>query len=222
MNVIDVGANIGFFTMLASRLVGEEGKVIAFEPNSERATAAARHRTQSDVQHPADSGRPVEQHGRPRCFRPYGIERRLSAKPCRGFAKLAMHRGANLPHGSTGSRSRRSDQAGRRGAEGLVLEGARSLVESYRPVSRPNSCPKCCRAFPGPTHGTIAFFADRGYRVFLLDRQNPDGEGLAVPTSTPSSQITGSAPGSRTWRSFLRRIKRSDVFWPSLHLTAQP
>jgi len=30
--VIDVGANIGYFTLLYSRLVGEKGKVIAFEP----------------------------------------------------------------------------------------------------------------------------------------------------------------------------------------------
>ena len=35
MTFIDVGANIGFFTVLASRLVGPEGRVIAFEPNSE-------------------------------------------------------------------------------------------------------------------------------------------------------------------------------------------
>jgi len=33
MNVVDVGANIGFFTMLSSRLIGEKGRVFAFEPN---------------------------------------------------------------------------------------------------------------------------------------------------------------------------------------------
>lgn len=31
----DVGANAGFFTMLAAKLVGSEGKVVAFEPLSE-------------------------------------------------------------------------------------------------------------------------------------------------------------------------------------------
>jgi FkbM family methyltransferase len=32
MVVVDVGANVGYYTLLASRLVGEEGRVFAFEP----------------------------------------------------------------------------------------------------------------------------------------------------------------------------------------------
>jgi len=35
MTVVDVGANIGYFTLLAARLVGEKGKVFAFEPEPE-------------------------------------------------------------------------------------------------------------------------------------------------------------------------------------------
>ena len=31
-SVIDVGANVGYFTLLLARLVGERGSVIAFEP----------------------------------------------------------------------------------------------------------------------------------------------------------------------------------------------
>jgi FkbM family methyltransferase len=33
MTVVDVGAHIGYFTLLAARLVGSEGKVYAFEPH---------------------------------------------------------------------------------------------------------------------------------------------------------------------------------------------
>lgn len=33
MTFIDVGANIGYFSLLASSLVGDKGLVIAFEPN---------------------------------------------------------------------------------------------------------------------------------------------------------------------------------------------
>ncbi len=32
MNVIDVGANIGYYTLLGARLVGEKGRIFAFEP----------------------------------------------------------------------------------------------------------------------------------------------------------------------------------------------
>jgi FkbM family methyltransferase len=35
MTVVDVGANLGYFTLLASRLVGPAGRVIAVEPNSD-------------------------------------------------------------------------------------------------------------------------------------------------------------------------------------------
>ncbi len=33
MSFVDVGANIGYFSLLASRMVGEQGKVFAFEPD---------------------------------------------------------------------------------------------------------------------------------------------------------------------------------------------
>jgi FkbM family methyltransferase len=35
MTVVDVGANLGYYSLLASRLVGPDGRVVALEPNSE-------------------------------------------------------------------------------------------------------------------------------------------------------------------------------------------
>lgn len=40
----DIGANVGFFTMIAARLVGPEGHVYAFEPLPENAAALRRNR----------------------------------------------------------------------------------------------------------------------------------------------------------------------------------
>jgi FkbM family methyltransferase len=39
----DVGANVGFFTLLASRLVGSSGSVVAFEPMPSNVAALRRH-----------------------------------------------------------------------------------------------------------------------------------------------------------------------------------
>ncbi len=41
--VYDVGANVGFFTLLASRIVGQEGAVVAFEPLPANVQALRRH-----------------------------------------------------------------------------------------------------------------------------------------------------------------------------------
>lgn len=43
MNFYDLGANIGFFTLLAARLVGQEGRVTAFEADPEIAARLREH-----------------------------------------------------------------------------------------------------------------------------------------------------------------------------------
>lgn len=43
MTFYDIGANIGFFSLLAGRLVGKEGRVVAFEADPEIATRLRKH-----------------------------------------------------------------------------------------------------------------------------------------------------------------------------------
>lgn len=51
MTAIDIGANIGFFTMLAASLVGPAGSVLAFEPNSRNARMAEASRRLNRFEH---------------------------------------------------------------------------------------------------------------------------------------------------------------------------
>ena len=46
---VDVGANIGYFTLLASTLVGPSGNVISFEPNPNNCELLRRSLTQNNV-----------------------------------------------------------------------------------------------------------------------------------------------------------------------------
>lgn len=46
----DIGANIGFFSLLAARIVGKDGRVIAFEPDPELAARLLEHVVRNDFQ----------------------------------------------------------------------------------------------------------------------------------------------------------------------------
>lgn len=50
MVVCDVGANVGFYSLLAAQLVGENGRVLAFEPNSENARLILMSRERNGAQ----------------------------------------------------------------------------------------------------------------------------------------------------------------------------
>jgi len=47
--VLDIGANVGFFSLLCSRLVGSSGRVIAFEPFPRNVDFIHRHITLNSV-----------------------------------------------------------------------------------------------------------------------------------------------------------------------------
>jgi FkbM family methyltransferase len=51
MCVVDIGANIGYFTMLGAVLVGETGRVIAIEPNPENARMIEASRAANGFKH---------------------------------------------------------------------------------------------------------------------------------------------------------------------------
>jgi len=136
MTVVDVGANIGYYSLLASRLVGDSGKVLSFEPNSENCRLillSLRKNNCSNVH-----------------LHPIGLSNSL------GVAYFSPHIGSNggffpsddqtlmNPNCIVIPTIRLDDAIGgskidflkmdTEGAEGLVVAGARRTIERDRPI----------------------------------------------------------------------------------------
>ena len=133
MTVVDVGANLGYYSLLASRLVGPTGRVVALEPNSENCRlllSSLRLNETTNVQ-----------------LLPVAADRAT------GWAYYSTHVGVNggliddgelLSHPGTVVPTFRLDdlvdgpvgflKMDVKGAEGRVVEGAMRLIERDRPI----------------------------------------------------------------------------------------
>jgi FkbM family methyltransferase len=171
-HVIDVGANIGYFTMLSAGLCGPSGHVSSIEPNSENcrlilASAARNEFTNVELIPVA-----LDQH--------------------RGWA----HFGTNV--GSNGSLRQNStddilDGAGQivpafpldelitrpvdfikldvEGAEHRAVLGATGIIERDRPIVTSEFSIEMIERVSGvPALDYLTFFTDRGYTINIIDR----------------------------------------------------
>jgi FkbM family methyltransferase len=182
MNVIDIGANIGYFTMLASTLVGDNGGVIAFEPNSENARLIL-----LDIE--INRARNVR-------LLPVALSNSM------GNAYFSTHLGSNggfLPSSAEILQSAqcvvvpifRLDQLIHdrvdvmkidvEGAEGLVVDGGWSTIENRRPVVVTEFSPEMLARVSGvQALDYLRRFVDTGHRVFHLERDKADGVGAEI------------------------------------------
>jgi len=172
MTFIDVGANIGFFTILASRLVGPEGRVIAFEPNSENCRLILLSLERNGINN-------VELY-------PLGLSDR------RGFSYFSTYLGSNggfLPSGNETLLSggclviptvRLDDWIDRpvdmikidtEGAEGLVVAGARRMLERHRPIVTSEFSMEMLPRVSGiKGKEFLEYFRGLGYSIYLVEK----------------------------------------------------
>src|SRR5262249_1136111 len=173
MTVVDVGANVGYYTLLAARLVGSEGRVIAFEPNSENCRLILLSLHRNGLGHVA--------------LYPLG----LSDRP--GLAYFSTHLGSNggflssaeatllNPNCFVIATMRLDDltavtdvdllKLDTEGAEGLIVAGARGLLARDRPIVTSEFSTEMLGRVSGVSGRVyLETFRSLGYRIFLIDR----------------------------------------------------
>lgn len=170
MTVVDIGANIGFFTALCAGLVGESGRVIAVEPNSENCRLILRT---------AEINRLTNVHLLP-----------VALADTNGWSYFVNHLGSN---GSLGDASAgalvegwgqivpvlRADdlidgpvhvvKMDVEGAEARVVGGMAGLIEAHRPVVVTEASQEMLQRVSGCSLADyLGWFEDRGYDVHLI------------------------------------------------------
>ncbi len=169
MNVFDVGANAGFYTLAFARLVGASGHVWAFEPFAENIQNLRKHVLLNKLSNVTIVQTAVSDGCGISGFAP---------APNNSMGRLSA-RGAYLV--STVSLDETCAALGGypdlikldvEGAEGAVLQGAAETLSRGRPI------------VVLATHGRdqerqcLRILRDSGYRVYYLDRQPVEGDVL--------------------------------------------
>ena len=196
MTVVDVGANVGYYALLASQLVGPEGRVIAIEPYAENSrlillTALVNGCSNIDL-------------------RPVAVD------AAAGWAYYATHVGSDggvLPADADSLRGGRGvvvptfrlDELLRdtpvdfikldvEGAEARVVRGAEQTIVRHLPiVTTELSREMLERVSQTQAEDYLDWFCDLGYRLYLLDRETTDPRPYAGPAEL-----------FRDWDDFLR------------------
>ncbi len=177
MTVVDVGANLGYYSLLASKLVGESGRVIALEPNSEN----CRLLLSSLRLHGTGNVQLVP----------------VAADTATGWAYYSTHVGSNggliddrdlLAHPGVVVPTFRLDdivdgpvgflKMDVEGAEGRVVKGATRLIERDRPVITTELKEEMLQRVSGTSVAEyLGYFEGLGYAPSVLER----GSGAEKP-----------------------------------------
>jgi FkbM family methyltransferase len=170
MTVVDVGANLGYYTLLASKRVGPSGRVISLEPNSENCRLLLSSLRLNGITN-------VE-------LIP------VAADAATGWAYYSTHVGSNggliddgdlLRHPGVVVPTFRLDEIvdgpvgflkmDVEGAEGRVVKGAAKLIARDRPIITTELKDEMLRRVSGTTVADyLGHFEELGYELFVLDK----------------------------------------------------
>lgn len=166
--VIDVGANIGFFSVRFGRWVGPDGHVIAIEPEAQNMATLRRRVRRAGLQQTIDCVEAVA------ADRPGEMRLALQYQP--GAHRIAA---AGKPVSAVTLDDLTMNEPRRvalikidvQGAEMMVLTGARRVIEMHRPAIIIEVDDHALQRFEASAREMITLFADLGYRGHTLMRR---------------------------------------------------
>ena len=183
---VDAGANFGIYTLLASKIVGEGGRVISFEPSSRVFPVLRRNIALNGFKNVlAFPLALTDKPGRARLYY-------HSAVGCDSLGKDAsFDQDAYAEEVETGSLDDvlKRNSVGRvdvikldvQGAEELALRGANEIVASERPVVIFEFFPEGAASLGLSPNGTWDFLEGHGYEFFIVDERGTASRLLSPP-----------------------------------------
>jgi FkbM family methyltransferase len=172
MVFVDVGANVGFYSMLAAAQVGETGRVFSFEPNPENCRliklSVARNRFETVAVFPTALG---SQSGASVFSTHIGSNGGLMPDT---EESLANPNCVVVPISKLEEVIRERIDIVKidvEGAEGLVLQGAKTLIEEHKPIITSEfSLEMLARVSGMSGKAYLDYFSESGYRAYLCER----------------------------------------------------
>lgn len=178
---IDVGANIGFFTILMARLVGPTGHVLAFEPGQNNLDKFQRNLTLNKLEN-------VEHSGQPLWSRAEKVEFHLAADSGLNsmaanehtLGRVPLH--ANVLDAFCRDRVPRLIKIDAEGSEEHILRGSIAILDRGVPFITAEINEPALERLGHSQRSLRDFMSDKGYSTFVL--RSDGGLPIHVPYST--------------------------------------
>ena len=192
MTVLDVGANMGYYTLIAAKLVGSAGRAYAFEPDPENCQLIVKSVQLNGYNNVSVFNNAVgDRRGR--------VKLHLEST---NWGHSLSPRNINNPAGSIEVELITLDdlyQAGKlgdhihfikldvQGAEELVLKGARMIIQEQRPVAVMELEPARLNNMGSDALNLLHWFEHEGYSIRVIEKD------IDVPKSATPEMITFAA-----------------------------
>lgn len=182
MTFIDIGANLGWYTLIASKIVGKDGRVFAFEPEPENFRLLAKNIAANGCQNVKIAKTAVsDKTGQVQlflCEENRGDHRIYHSGNARRNIPAAA---ASLDDFFEGSFKIDAIKIDVQGAEGLVFKGMDKIIKANNPLFiMMEFCPKFLRMCGSDPNDFLSTVENYGFRTHFINESKKKLEGISV------------------------------------------